>query len=402
MKILYLNSLYSPLIKGGAELSLQLIVEGMKSLGHEVVVASLHPENSVKTDWVNEVKVIRVPLKNSYWPYGTTQPPKLSRMAWHLSDRKNGEMGKTLREILRSEQPDVVSCHNLAGWSISVWNEIHAAGIPIVQVLHDFYLLCPNSNMNKGGKPCASQCLSCGLMRSNHAKASDKVTSVVGISRSILNRFITNGYFQNAEKQVIYNFRQAPEAHAPRIRKPDQKLTVGYLGTISKVKGVEWLITQFRKLGISASLKIAGKGEDKAVSELKTLSQNHPIDFVGYVTPHDFLSQIDLLVVPSLWEEPLGMVAIEALAAGVPVITSGKGGLSESVKHEQNGLICPPEDPDSLGQAIFRLYDDAALYNHLSAAAPESVSHFLDKDRLVKEYDQVAQSAVRKKSPALR
>ncbi len=400
MKILYINSLYSPLVKGGAELSLQLIVEGMQSLGHEVVVASLHPEKTASTDWVNGTKVIRVPLKNAYWPYQETQASKLSRMGWHIRDRRNSAMGETIREILKEEQPDVVSCHNLAGWSIAVWDEVEAAGTPLIQVLHDFYLLCPNSNMNKGGIPCEKQCLGCRLLRSNHAKASSKVKFVVGISHSILNRFTSYGYFSKANKQVIYNVRTHPGSPAPRVRKHGQSLVLGYLGTISKAKGVEWLIWQFRHLKIPTLLKIAGKGEENTVAELKALARHHEVEFVGYVEPNDFLDHVDALVVPSLWEEPLGMVAIEALAKGVPVVTSGKGGLSESVKHEINGLICPPEQPDSLGQAIELLYNNPSFYNRLSAAAPESVSHFLDKNRLVSEYSQVVEEAKARKSPA--
>ena len=399
MKILYINSLYSPLVKGGAELSLQLIVEGMKSLGHEVVVASLHPEKTSVTDWINGVKVIRLPLKNTYWPFRATQPSKLSRLAWHIRDQRNTTMGQYIRGILIEEQPDVVSCHNLAGWSIAVWDEINAAGIPIIQVLHDFYLLCPNSNMNKGGTPCEKQCFSCQILRRNHVKSSEMVDFVVGISRSILNRFISYGYFRKANKQVIYNVRTDPGPSAPRIRESGQKLVLGYLGTISKVKGVEWLILQFQNLHISATLKIAGKGEESAVAEFKSLAQDYDVEFVGYVEPNDFLKDVDLLVVPSLWEEPLGMVAIEALANNVPVITSGKGGLSESVRHNLNGLICPPERPASLGQAIAQLYDDPSLYNRLSAAAADSVAHFLDRSRLISEYDQVVQAAKHAKSP---
>lgn len=400
MKILYVNSLYSPLVKGGAELSLQLIVEGMKSLGHEVVVASLHPEDTFLTDQVNGVKVIRVPLKNAYWPYQDTQASKLSKIAWHIRDRRNSAMGDTMRKILQEERPDVVSCHNLAGWSIAVWEEIHGAGIPIIQVLHDFYLLCPNSNMNKGGIPCETQCLSCQILRSGHAKASSMVSAVVGISQSILSRFTSAGYFSNASKQVIYNVRTAPDSPTPRERESGQKLVLGYLGTISKVKGVEWLIRQFLKLSIPATLKIAGKGEETVEEEFKAFAAGHEVEFVGYVKPNDFLKDVDVLVVPSLWEEPLGMVAIEALANSVPVITSGKGGLSESVKHEVNGLICPPDQPDSLGEAIVRLYDNPSLYNHLSANARDSVSHLLDKDRLISEYNQVVQAAKFQKSQA--
>ncbi|GAA0880451.1 glycosyltransferase family 4 protein [Algoriphagus jejuensis] len=397
MKILYINSLYSPLIKGGAELSLQLIVEGMKSLGHEVVVASLHPEPAPKVDELNGVKVYRVPLENAYWPYLDTQPSTLAKMAWHARDRKNLTMGKKIRQILKDEQPSVVSCHNLAGWSIAVWDEIYALGVPIIQVLHDFYLLCPNSNMNKAGIPCEDQCMSCQLLRYSHAKNSSKVSAVVGISQSILNRFTSAGYFSQASKQVIYNVRTAPEPQPPRVRKPREKLILGYLGTVSKVKGVAWLIDQFQKLSIPRTLKIAGKGDDATLEEFRALAKISPVEFVGYVKPNEFLKTIDILVVPSLWEEPLGMVAIEALANGIPVITSGKGGLSESVKHEKNGLICSPEQPNSLGEAIVRIYDYPSLYNRLSAAASFSVSHFLDKSRLISEYSQVIQETKSKK-----
>lgn len=393
MKILYINSLYSPLIKGGAEISLQLIVEGMKSLGHEVVVASLHPESTFLTDRVNGVKVIRVPLKNDYWPYQDTQESKLSKLAWHIRDRRNAAMGETIRKIVREERPDVVSCHNLAGWSIAVWDEIHAAGIPIIQVLHDFYLLCPNSNMNKRGTPCETQCVSCRLLRSTHPKTSSNVSAVVGISLSILSRFTSAGYFSNASQQVIYNVRTAPDSSIARIREKGQKLVLGYLGTISSVKGVEWLIQQFLNLPIPATLKIAGKGDQKVLEEFKALAAGHEVEFVGYVKPNDFLKEVDVLVVPSLWDEPLGMVAIEALANSVPVITSGKGGLSESVKQEENGLICPPDQPDSLGEAMVRLFDNPTLYNRLSANARDSVSHLLNKDRLISEYNQVVLKA---------
>ncbi len=400
MKILYINSLYPPLIKGGAELSLQLIVEGMQSLGHEVAVASLHPENISITDRVNGVKVIRVPLQNSYWPYKDVKTSTWSRLRWHMHDQRNLKMGETLQQILRNERPDIVSCHNLVGWSAAAWDEIHAVGIPIVQVLHDFYLLCPNSNMNKAGTPCEKQCLSCQILRSGHSSASSKVASVVGISQSILGRFTNYGYFPKAKKQVIYNFRKVPISSKPRLRKANQKLIIGYLGTISKVKGVEWLIQQFQNLDIPAGLKIAGRGEENTVSSLRHLSKGDDVEFVGYVVPEKFLNEVDVLVVPSLWEEPLGMVAIEALAKGVPVITSGKGGLSESVKHEVNGLICPPEQPDSLSQAFLRIYENPDLYNRLSASAPGSVSHFLDKTRMISEYDQVYQNASFSISPA--
>ncbi len=396
MKILYINSLYSPLIEGGAEISLKLIVEGMKSLGHEVAVLSLMPENGLKKEMVDGVTVYRAGLQNSYWPYSKAKKNKLSRLSWHYQDQSNESMAKVVNDILTTEKPDVVSCHNLAGWSASVWNPIHQAGIPIVQVLHDLYLLCPNSNMFKNEQTCETQCFSCKLLRSNHAEKSKQVSAVVGISNSILQRFISFGYFQIASKNIIYNTRTISDPPAKEARKEKQSIRFGYLGTLSKVKGLDWLIRQFQKLDFDASLSIAGKGDKVYENQLKELAKDSNIEFVGYINSTEFLAEIDVLVVPSLWEEPLGMVAIEALANHVPVIANKRGGLQETVKDGINGLYCYDSQPDSLSAAMRLLYENPEQYNQFSQAARASVASILDADRMIGEYESVLKQALDK------
>ncbi len=389
MRILYINSLYRPFIEGGAEISLQLIVEGLQSKGYEVAVMSLIPEEGLKEDLINGVKVYRAGLKNSYWPYSKQRPGKLQRLSWHLKDRYNRKMGAYVKEVLQAEKPDVVSCHNLAGWSIAAWDAIHEAGIPIVQVLHDMYLACANSNMFKGDHPCDQQCFSCRLLRSQHPAKSNKVNAVVGISQSILSRFTKLGYFQNAEERVIHNTRHIPTPPAKRSRKVGDPLKIGYLGTLSKIKGVEWLLEQFQSLDINATLSIGGKGQADYENHLRSIATKPSISFLGQVNANDFYKDIDVLIVPSLWQEPLGMVAIEALAHHVPVIAHKTGGLQESVIEDLNGLYCYASDPDSLGDAILKLYKDAECYDRLSAAARDSVAEILSRERMIEEYREV-------------
>lgn len=389
MKILYINSLYSPLIEGGAEISLQLIVEGLQSKGYEVAVLSLMPQKGLKEELVNGVKVYRAGLKNRYWPYTKQRPGKLQRLSWHFKDRYNREMKSYVNEVLQLEKPDVVSCHNLAGWSVAVWDEIQRAGIPMIQVLHDMYLACANSNMFKGDHPCDQQCLSCRLLRSQHPEKSRQLSAVVGISHSILNRFTQMGYFQNAEKRVIHNTRQIPVSPPRKDRQAGEPLKVGYLGTLSKIKGLEWLIEQFQSLEIDATLAIGGSGQADYEAHLKSISTKPSISFLGRVDSNDFYKKIDVLVVPSLWQEPLGMVAIEALAHHLPVIAHKVGGLQESVIDDVNGLYCYASEPDSLGAAILKLYEDVDLYNRLSTTARASVTEILSKDRMIGEYQAV-------------
>lgn len=391
MKILYINALYSPHVAGGAEISLKLIVEQMQAKGHEVAVLSLVPEQGrLYQEWVNGVKVYRVGLKNRYWPFTTDRPNKIRRLAWHLRDRNNAFMRSDVRQVLESEQPDVVSCHNLVGWSIAVWHEVKRAGIPIVQVLHDMYLLCANSNMYKNGHGCTRQCFSCRMLRYDHRQQSQQVNAVVGISRSILDRFTKSGYFANTPQYVIYNARCIPTPGGKRQREAASPLKVGYIGTLSQIKGVAWLIRQFRKSALMGSLHIAGRGKAEDVSDLEHLALGDSrISFEGYVDPTDFYARIDALVVPSLWDEPLGMVAVEGLANNLPVIASNRGGLVETVIDGENGLLCDPDEPDSLGRALETLSQDHLLYNRLAQRARISIAPLLDTARMINEYEAV-------------
>lgn len=396
MKILYINALYAPYIAGGAEISLKLIVEGMQGKGHEVVVLSMVPEPGLRVDWVDGVKVYRAGLLNGYWPFTKERPPKFRRLLWHLRDSYNSAMGGYVREVLQQEKPTVVSCHNLVGWSIAAWDEIHRVGIPIVQVLHDMYLLSPDSTLFNQGHQGLSQDLMRRLLRRRHKSKSSSVEAVVGISQSVLERFITQGYFRKVPQYVVHNAREIPAVNLSRLRKDGQSLRVGYIGTLSVAKGVDWLIRQFKASAIVGSLLIAGRGKEEDMAYFRQMADGDArIRFVGYVNPGDFYKTIDVLVVPSIWEEPLGMVAVEGLANNLPVIASNRGGLQETVVDGVNGILCDPDRLDSLGEAIVTLWRDVAQYNRLAARARSSIGEYLSVERMVTEYEHVLQTAIR-------
>lgn len=389
MKILFVNTFYYPHIGGGAEISLQYLVEGLHKLGHEVLVlATGQKESGLQVEYINSVKVYRAGIKNIYWHYSSNRPGKVKKLLWHINDRYNGSMQGYLEEVLADERPDVVSCHNITGWSTAVWDTIKRFKTPVVQVLHDLYLLCANSNMNKGGRDCPRQCKSCALLRAGFKERSKQVDAVVAISRYMMTRFDGEGYFEEVSKQVVYNYRQALDIK-PYKEKDTHKFRFGFIGTLSEAKGVQWLIQAFMACHIDAELLIAGQGQDSYVSHLKSLAQCENIKFLGYVDRVDFYSKIDVLIVPSLWQEPLGMVAIEACAEGVPVIATKKGGLVEIIKHEWNGLLLDPLVPDSLGEAMIRLYSDKQLLISLKESCKTSVKLFLDKKRYLNEYLKV-------------
>src|ERR1700744_2484093 len=393
--ILLINTLYSPHISGGAEIILKIQAESLKERGYDVTILATGPEKGLNVEVINDIKVYRAGLKNLYFHYPRRKKNKFIRMGWHLRDIYNCGMKKYVREVINSEHPNLVICHNLTGWSASVLDEIYAADIPSVLVLHDPYFVCANSSMFKNGKACDNQCTSCKMLRYKHRDVSNRVTALVGVSSYIVNRVSKLGYFENASKHIIHNARAIHDIGPNNKSSQGQALKFGYLGTLSSTKGVDWLIKQFQSVNIDATLDIAGDGAEDYVDHLHKIRNSDKIKFLGYTNSEDFFKSIDVLVVPSIWPDTFPGVAYEACAYHVPVIASNMGGLPEIIKEKVNGLLCDPLDRNSLGRCIVEVSEDANLYNSLSANARESVKQLLDPDRWFNEFDSLVQSLVK-------
>lgn len=390
MKILFLHSLYSPHVGGGAEIVVRQLAEGLQSRGHDVAVLVTGPTTGLQEETLDGVRIYRAGLYNFYWHFTQTRPNPLLRLGWHYRDRYNRSMRRHVREVIAREQPDVVLCNNLTGWSVSAWDEISAAGLPIVQVLHDLYLLCPKDTMFSKGRSCERQCGLCSAFRQQHAAASGQVAAVIGVSRFILDKVTGHGYFSQASRHLVHNSTTVI-ASAPAAPRQNHSglLRFGYIGTLSENKGVSWLIKQFQALSINATLEIAGSGKLDYQAQLDAMVDSSKVRLVGYQNADAFMRNIDVLVVPSIWDEPFGLVAVEACARNLPVIATDRGGLPEIIQNNLNGLICSPVDPDSLGRAMLKLYLDSGLRQRLSRQAQASVAPFLNTERMLDQYQSI-------------
>ncbi|RMQ42685.1 Glycosyl transferase, group 1 protein [Pseudomonas cichorii] len=393
MKILFISSLYAPDIGGGAEIILQRMVEGLQQRGYGVTVLCTTAQPGLHMDAVNQIKVYRAGLHNTYWHFTAQRPGRLARLGWHLRDRYNPGMRGHVKRVLELEQPDLVMCHNLTGWSVSAWDEISLAGLAVVQVLHDMYLLCPSSTMFKKGHSCQRQCGLCMRFRTGHDERSSQVDAVVGVSRFLLDSLQKRDYFKGTKSYVVYNASPCPapaaEPCADTPTPSDAPLRFGYIGTLSDPKGVGWLIEQFQHLPFNATLQIAGRGQLNDEQRFKAMASSPNISFVGYQNPETFYKQIDVAIVPSVWNEPFGMVAVEACAHSRPVIASRMGGLTEIIKDQVNGLLCSPDDPDSLGLAMLKLHQQPRLLARLGAQARDSVREFLSLELMLDQYESI-------------
>ena len=188
-------------------------------------------------------------------------------------------------------------------------------------------------------------------------------------------------------------------------RSPSDKLIFGFMGTFMPTKGVHVLIDAFVNVPEDkAELKIYGYAPNeyhlKYLDLIKRkLKGNNNIKMMGKYDIKDItkiLSEIDVLVVPSVWWENSPLTIHEAFMAGVPVITSDIGGMAELVKHKANGLLFKVGDSEDLYRKIMVLIENPSLIRELSANVPSIKSVEENAEELEKIYkDLIANSEIR-------
>ncbi|CAM8643055.1 RfaG Glycosyltransferase [Comamonadaceae bacterium] len=399
MKVLYLNSLFPPDIGGGAEITLESIVRGMKRLGNEVAVVATSDKPGTHLTIQDGLSVYRIGVQNIYWPHKAQATPAYKRALWHLADIYNPLMKKHLAAVVEEFKPDVVSIHNLPGFSISAYSVFTERHIPLVQVLHDYYLLCPKVNLFANNEICEQRCLSCQAYRLPHNKISSQASAVVGVSHAVLEQHLNHGAFKETRiKAVINNARALKPPTKQRTRGVEDALRFGFIGTLSEVKGVEPMIDAFLKVQSLSTQKIelliGGTGKEEYVAFLKGKYQSNAIQFLGRVVPDEFFMSIDVSIVPSVWLDPFPGVVFESLGYGVPVIGAQRGGIPEMVIHEKNGLLYDPAVSGSLSGAITTFMSDQQLLVNCQREAPESVARLLNVDRMLQEHQQLMSKVI--------
>ncbi len=358
MKVVFINALYAPNEIGGAERSVRAMAEKLVASGGEAVVISLSPDGVAGTGTVNGVRVHYVPLANVGFLHGKIPLSKSRRMIWHLIDSYNPIMGARVKKILRQERPDVVETNNLQGFSVAAWRAARSLGLPVVQVLRDYYLACANSTMYRNDKNCAGQCASCKVLAIPRRRLSSIPDAVASVSRRTLEKVCGAGMFRADIPKIvgrsaikINNTSSNRAVHAAGA-----PLTVGFLGRIEPVKGIESLLEAVTSIDAGKiRLVIAGGGDPHYVDQVKARFGAPNIDFLGVTDPAALFDKIDILFVPSIWEDPLPRVMPEAYANGLPIAVARVGGMPEIVDEGVTGYIFEPGNAESIKALLLRL-----------------------------------------------
>ncbi|HPP66655.1 MAG TPA: glycosyltransferase family 4 protein [bacterium] len=377
---------------GGAEKSTQILAEELINKNMKTVVVCIHPYKD-KTEFYNGVKIYYLNHRNIYFKFKKRNfADQLLKPLNFLIDTYNPFIGEAIKEILKTERPDIIHTNNIYGISPVIWKIAKDFHLPVVHTLRDLQLLCAGGTMFKKHTLCQRQCLECKILTSTRKYFSKNIDYVVGISNFILNEHLEYGLFNNTKKAVIFNPLLSEPISLPKteVHSPVKFL---YLGGVFEHKGFYFLIKAFSKLGHIKNkweLLIAGRGEYN--------EKNHPenIKFLGFTQVKKIYPDADVLIVPSIWNEPFGRIIVEANSYGLPVIGSNRGGIPELILHGKTGFIFNPNNEDDFLNYVKLFIENPDMVLKLSPNCLE-YSHRFTKDRIADMYIQTYYSLVNKK-----
>jgi glycosyltransferase involved in cell wall biosynthesis len=347
MRILVAHNLYQG--RGGEDAVCESEIRSLREAGHEVI------QYLRNNDEIRDYSFLR--RVNLGW-----------RTSW------SGRAHRELRDILARESPDVAHFHNTFPLiSPSAYYACRAAGVPVVQTIHNFRLLCPGGNFFREGHVC-EECVSHSLFHSiAHGcyRGSGIATAAVAgmltvhkllrtwakqvdlllVCTEFARRKFVDAGFDEACIRVKPNFIVSD----PGVR-PDRGSTALFIGRLSPEKGPQLLPLAWSKLAAAIPMEVVGDGSLRVSLEADCAHLGlHSVHFTGWLSARaamEYLRAAKFLVVPSTCYEGFPMAIAEAYACGVPVIAAGHGGLAEIVRDGSTGLHFATGNADDLAAKV--------------------------------------------------
>ena len=206
--------------------------------------------------------------------------------------------------------------------------------------------------------------------------------------------------------------REHPSTLREELRLADDAVVVGSTGIWRPNKGFPIFIAacervQSRRPGTRFLLGGRAYAPDAGFATSiwvrgQFLRASGTLHFTGFQKDvNRFLSALDVFVLPSECE-PFGLILVEAMARGVPVVATAAGGVPEIVIHNRTGLLVPPNDPRAMGDALIRLAGDAVLRDRLGAAGREHVRRHYSLGRMIRDYEALWEQTLASRGEARR
>lgn len=319
--------------------------------------------------------------------------------------------------IIDEFDPDAVLVHKVsdAGLISSLTNKK-----PTAQMVHDHDIVCPRSHKyfpishKVCTKPAGLSCYQhlCCVQRNRSdsilpitLKGTGDVRKQISAGEG-LRRYLANSQFMKDElvmngidAERINVIHPVPSALiSPAFQPIEDNREILYVGQVIRGKGVDLLLKALVHLTVDWHTTIVGDGNH--MNECRQLAARLGIEsrvtFAGRV-PHEelesFYRAARVVVVPSRWPEPFGMVGIEAMARGRPVVAFDNGGISDWLKHESTGMLVTNGDLQSMAMAIGGFLDNRNMAEQFGRNGVARVEHFFSHasylDRMKQEMEGI-------------
>jgi len=313
---------------------------------------------------------------------------------------------RELRARLRSDRPDVVHIHNTFPLlSPSVLYACRDESVPVVITVHNYRMMCAGGSFFRAGSICRDCVSGSSLQAVRHGcyKDSRLATAPVALANAVHRRAwrtLVSAYIfiSAAQRDLLAELDLPPDRVFVRhnlipwhpVPQAGHEHSVLYAGRLDEAKGIRVLMaawdTYLREAGDDPlRLVIAGTGVLRA--EVEAWAGSRPsVRLAGHVSDaeaSDLMSRSRAVILPSIWAEPFGLVAVEAMAAGTPCIASDHVALPELITHGVDGTLVPPGDQQALAAAIADVQARPGGYAGYGLAARETYQKRFDPDQNV-------------------
>lgn len=407
MRIALINNLYPPYIIGGNEMLAHDVVEELRRRRHEVHVITGRGHEFKKCKWFHPILDLDLDRRHENF-LGEKKPTYYDLIKQHLF---NFRSYRVVMQTLKMLDPDLVIAWNLymasmaplaAATQLKLPTVIQVCGKWLIYSLKDIgLLLCPGTFHGR---------LTAILLQAIIQPWLQHLTNprhIIAISHFIRDRYIEAGFPASMIGVIHLGVPTNLFDCKPRTNSTDAKTRLIYVGSLWEGKGLQ---VALRALGLLARnigrervhLDIYGDGTDSFKDYLKSIVREEGIE--KCVTFHGFVEQQkistayqshDILVFPSIWDEPFAAVPVEAMSSGMAIVATSAGGTPEAITNGQTGLIVPPNDPHRLANALERLITDGDLRVRLGQNAAVRAREEFDfttyVDRLEAYYTNVGE-----------
>lgn len=399
MKILMVNKFLYP--RGGSESYMLYLGEHFKKMGHEVEYFGMFDEKNT--------------VGNSAGMYTQNMDfhaKKRERFLYPFKIIYSSEAKNKILQVIDSFKPDIVHMNNINfQLTPSIIYGIKKRGIPVVQTVHDYQMICPNHLLYNFDKniPCEkcikgsktncvkNKCIHGSVVKSilgvieaqlySVLKTYKKVDLFVCPSYFLENKLLSAKKYYRGKTKTIHNFINK-EKFSNTNQKEDSYIV--YVGRLSKEKGIEH-IAGAAKILPQYTFIVAGSGPDEAM--LKDIPN---IKLAGFLTGDkltELMGNAKVLLLPSVCYENCPLSILEAHAMGVPVVTMNSGGMAELVKDGVTGTLVNEPTSEGVARKLRETIENEDYYNSLKENCKNEKDSILSVetycDILMKEYEKL-------------